>query len=141
MRKYLPTLIFALSLLIAAPDAPHKDCPKVTNFFQIMDKSTLINHKNLMMLKDILQDPSKSKEEKENALKALEDMNIKTASRAKNSEYNNVYREMKAVYIANCDSFTEENNETLNGMIKRSIQFNKIMAELLGDDLSISKTK
>lgn len=93
------------------------------------------------MLKDILQDPSKSKEEKENALKALEDMNIKTASRAKNSEYNNVYREMKAVYIANCDSFTEENNETLNGMIKRSIQFNKIMAELLGDDLSISKTK
>jgi len=141
MKKCLPILIFGLSLLTAAPDAPHKDCPKVTSFFQLMDKSTVINHKNLLILKSILQDPSKSEMEKEQARKALEDMNRQTANRAKNSDYPKIYSEMKATYIANCDTFTKENNATLNGMIARSIQFNNTMAELLGDELSKSKVE
>ena len=106
-----------------------------------MDKSTVINHKNLIMLKSILENPTKSKKEKENAHKALEDMNRQTANRAKNSDYTKMYSEMKATYIANCNAFTKENNATVTGMIERSIQFNNIMAGLLDDNLSKSKVE
>ena len=141
MKNILLILLFLASLLNAEEVAAKKDCVKVTTSFKMMSDATKINHKNIVALSRILSNSDTGKEKKENARKALEDMNQKTADRALNSQYPAMYAEMKQDYIVNCGSFTSENNKTIGGLIERSIDFNHIMAKTLGDNLSISKVK
>ena len=141
MRTLLLTLLFTASVLSAQETVVKKNCEKVTMSFKMMSESTKINHKNLVMLTGILADTSADKEKKARAQKALEDMNEKTADRAKNSQYPAMHNEMKQAYIVNCGIFTAENNETINGLVERSIEYNNILAKTLGDKLSISKIK
>ena len=134
-------LLVSVSLLNAEGIAAKKDCVKVTASFTMMSDGTKINHKNIVALAKILSNSDTSKDKKENARKALEDMNQKTADRALNSQYPAMYDEMKQAYVVNCGSFTAENNGTISGLIERSIDFNNIMAKTLGDELSLSKVK
>jgi hypothetical protein len=127
--------------LSAQENAPQKECTKVTSSFKMMSEGTKINHKNLTMLVGILNDPARNKEERANARKALQEMNAKTADRANNSQYPEIFKEMRQAYIVNCGNFTEENNSTISGLIERSVDFNTILAKVLGDDLSQSKIK
>ncbi len=118
-----------------------KDCAKVTASFKMMSEGTRINHKNITMYVKILDSISTKEEEKNRARKFIEDMNQKTRDRALNSQYPEMYEEMKKTYIVNCSSFTAENNATISGLIDRSVDFNNIMVKVLGDELSLSKVK
>ena len=141
MKNILLILLFSASLLNAEEVTAKKDCVKVTASFKMMSDATKINHKNIVALSRILSNSDTGKEKKENARKALEDMNQKTADRALNSQYPAMYAEMKQGYMVNCGAFTSENNATIAGLIERSIDFNNIMAKTLGDKLSVSKVK
>jgi len=128
-------------LLNAQEVVAKKDCAKVTASFKMMSEGTRINHKNITMYVKILDSISTKKEEKNRARKFIEDMNQKTRDRALNSQYPEMYEEMKKTYIVNCSSFTAENNATISGLIDRSVDFNNIMVKVLGDELSLSKVK
>ena len=134
-------LLFSASLLNAQEVVAKKDCAKVTASFKMMSEGTRINHKNITMYVKILDSISTKKEEKNRARKFIEDMNQKTRDRALNSQYPEMYEEMKKTYIVNCSSFTAENNATISGLIDRSVDFNNIMVKVLGDELSLSKVK
>ena len=141
MKNVLLVLLFSASLLNAQEVVAKKDCAKVTASFKMMSEGTRINHKNITMYVKILDSISTKKEEKNRARKFIEDMNKKTRDRALNSQYPEMYEEMKKTYIVNCSSFTAENNATISGLIDRSIDFNNIMVKVLGDELSLSKVK
>jgi len=141
VKNILIIFFLLASWLDAQEVVVKKDCEKVTTSFKMMSDGTKINHKNIILLEKVLIDNSSTKEEKENAHKALNDMNKKTSDRALNSQYPSMYEEMKEAYIVNCGSFTAENNETIAGMVNRSIDFNNIMAKTIGDELSLSKIK
>jgi len=133
-------VVITTMILSAENLADSKNCKILTQSIRMMSKGTEINHENITMLAEILQNGN-DKTKRQAARAALEEMNKKTKERQSDSEYPSFYLEIKKGFEVNCGIFTAENNATVNGMIERSIQFNHILAEVLGDKLSLSKAK
>ncbi len=142
-------MVRSMDLFTALADIRLKDdmalqhtanCLKLTKNMALMTRGTESNRKKIMELRKVIQTATDIKA-KTKATKELQAINQQTKTRMSNTQYPSMYDALKKSYEASCGTFSQESNATVTHAIENSILFNNIMAEVLGDALSLSKVK
>ncbi len=126
---------------VTNPKTTTYECQKMDNFLKMFDRATDVYHQKITSSFQILQRKRATQAEKKKALDSLKNLNTTTANRQTNSQYPKSYELLKKSVEVSCGNFSKEQKYVLTKATQRSIEFNNILAKILKDSLSISKTK
>jgi len=134
-------LLLAGGLLMAEPSpGPASDCVEARTGLSEISRTTKVRHALLLKAVELFHRASTS-EEKAQALRVLQSMNLRTADRIPNSGLTEASETLREAYREECGGFDAEDEKILLGIVERNRIYNEVLARELGDELSLSKLR
>jgi len=137
--RYAATLLLGVGLLAAQPSIePVSECAAVRKGLSEISRTTVIRHALLLKAVELFHRAATG-EEKVQALRVLQSMNLRTADRVPNSGLIEASEMLKEAYREECGGLGPEDEKILVGIVERNRVYNEVLARELGDELSLSK--